>query len=783
MRRHRTIAAALLLALASAAPADDDVQFEVQGKDKVLGTIRPADERESILCNLVKGTTLKASVKSTQKTGPVPTLEVTLDDLPVAGAIVTVKGRGATLAPFVADATGTYKVAVRGDSVLDGDYQFAVSWAAQKAFSATGTSAGETLFPFAAPAGSAVTVTLAAGPGSSFVPHLLALEGPSMASIALPGGGKAGPVGLASRGDWNVRFRSDAADGAYKISVKVAAPKPPKHSIDIRDSALGGAFNGGSSVYGAVLDPGTGGDVGVTDPGSPIAGSSVSVPPDSLGQSTSIFVAESQPYVPPGGDHPAGPAVEFGPSGTQFDPAHPATVTIPYDPNQFPVDTSSLVVYVKDANGDVTAVPGPYTFGAGTVTFTTSHFSTFMAATSGTRGAPEGVYVALGVGGYPQMGFGGLVSVTTGIVDLRNGTFSNYLNSADFLFGPPNVDNVTGYAYVTGGGDGSSGTTFVIADNAIQLRDPSGQPVGTIRRGRRDDALVIDQKPGLFQRTLALFRRPDGNPTLNALAGRWHAFVWEYRAEPSAAGDTDRAYRCIANTGTATITGTGGVTFQFAGAVERSTRFPGGLWDTKKTGASKVTGNLQIDPDYIPLLRLDTGSDVPPIAFDPVLDGDVLLASTSDTDLGTGPSDAQVGLIILVRQSANASASDVAGQLFEHSGGLDFFEGTTPNDQLGISWRAQEASSQLRTDRSYTTNGVLYLSGYPSGAFDPTATSTPLTESAPTTWSLSSDGRFGLSRLGVTGAAIPGGDVGFFLLRGGSAMLVGFAIRGSESGR
>lgn len=777
------LVAAVLAVVAVAARADESVLFEVQGKDKVLGTIRPASERESILCNLVTGTTLKASVKSTQKTGPVPTIELTLNDAPVAGAVVAVKGRGAALAPFVAAESGTYKVSVVGDAVLDGDYQFAVSWAAQKAFTGTGTSAGETLFPFSAPAGAGVTVTLAAAPGSAFVPHLMALEGPSASNVPLPGGGKAGPLALPVRGDWNVRFRSDAADGAYKVSVKVNAPKPPKRSIDIRDGALGGAFNGGSSVYGAVLEPDTGGDVGVTDPGSPIAGSSVSVPPGALGESTSIFVAESEPYVPPGGAHAAGPAVEFGPSGTEFDPAHPATVTIPYDPTQFPVDTSSLVVYVKSANGTVTAVPGPYVFGAGTVTFTTSHFSTFMAATTGNRAAPSGVYVAFGIGGYPQMGFGGLVSVTTGIVDLRNGTFDNYLNSAELHFGPPNVDNVSGYAYVTFGGDGTSGTTFVIADSAIELRDASGVPVGTIRRGRRDDALVVNQRPGLYQRTLALFRRPDGDPTLNSLAGRWHAFVWEHRAEPGAAGDTDRAYRCIANTGTATITGAGDVTFQFAGAVERSTRFPGGLWDTTKTGPSKVTGTIEIDPDSIPVLRLATGTDAPPIAFDPVLGGDALLASTADVDLGTGPSDAQVGLIILVRQSANASASDIAGQLYEHSGGLEVFEGETPDDDLGLSWRAQEASSRLRSDRSYTTNGALYLSGYAAGAFDPSATSAPYSESGPTAWSFSPDGRFGIGRLGVTGAAIPAGDVGFFLLRADSANLVGFAVRGSESGQ
>jgi len=57
----------------------------VQGKDKVLGTLRPANEKEAFLGRLAAGTTLKASVKSTQKTGPIPTILVQFNGDNVTG--------------------------------------------------------------------------------------------------------------------------------------------------------------------------------------------------------------------------------------------------------------------------------------------------------------------------------------------------------------------------------------------------------------------------------------------------------------------------------------------------------------------------------------------------------------------------------------------------------------------------------------------------------------------------------------------------------------------------
>ena len=54
----------------------DTVNVEVGARETVDGSLRPADERESFLIRLARGTTLKTSAKGTSRGGPVPTLDV-----------------------------------------------------------------------------------------------------------------------------------------------------------------------------------------------------------------------------------------------------------------------------------------------------------------------------------------------------------------------------------------------------------------------------------------------------------------------------------------------------------------------------------------------------------------------------------------------------------------------------------------------------------------------------------------------------------------------------------
>src|SRR5262245_55784287 len=88
--------------LAAAAFATDDVDLEVRGNEKVQGTLRPADERESFLLDLPQFATVTATVK--RKSGPVPTLEL-LDggDATVASGVAT--PTGAKLSKFAVPAS------------------------------------------------------------------------------------------------------------------------------------------------------------------------------------------------------------------------------------------------------------------------------------------------------------------------------------------------------------------------------------------------------------------------------------------------------------------------------------------------------------------------------------------------------------------------------------------------------------------------------------------------------------------------------------------------------
>jgi hypothetical protein len=780
MRAARALAAAALLALGATASAQDGVLLEVQGKDKVLGTLRPAGENETILGTLAAGTTLKAAVKSTQKTGPIPTLAVLFNDAPVAEAQFTTKGRGTVLVPFEVQATGVYKVVVAGDGALDGDYQLAVAWAAQKVFTGTGSTGHTDVFQFSAPSHATASVTVSPAKGSPFLPHLDSVQGPAATFIPLSGGGKA-RVPLPLRGDWKVYFSNVGAAGAYTVKVVVTAPKPKRHTTDIRDSTLSGAFGGGTLALGAVIDPGEGGLVG--GPGSeldgtPLEGSSVQVPPDSLGQATTIYVAESQPYTPPGGDSPAGPAVEFGPPGTEFADGKPAVVTIPFDPDAFPGGIESLVVYVKDQNGDVVAVPGPYTFGPNTVTFTTSHFSIFQSATSAARGLPVGGYEILGIGGAPLMGDSGEVRVTTGFLQISSPQdYAMFLSTAGVHFAPgfaaPTPDASPVFSSTQ-----SSGLAIQNDDSSIDLKNPAGGNFGTLRRGVRDDVMLLEHVPGLSLSSFAVFRRPDGVPTMNTLAGRWHVFVWEFRGETASAGATQRQFACISDAGTATITEGGDFALKLPSRVTRTTQFPGGDWVSDSSAGPTATFSVDVNSDF--QVEVSFGGRGT-MALTPVLSGDAMFGTMNGLhrDPSLPDSAANVAVFFLVRESRRAKPSAIAGDCADDAGGIQVHlaDGTPPLDTVGLYWRADSGRTSFAADKTFSQALNTCTSGYPGGVFDPTSESHLTTEPAGAKWSVGDDGTLTLSGLGGVGAVLPTGDVGVYLRRGDDVMTLGFLSR------
>jgi hypothetical protein len=149
--------------------------------------------------------------------------------------------------------------------------------------------------------------------------------------------------------------------------------------------AIGGV--GGDSAFSSIVGPE--GNLIVFpapppgQPGAELAGSAVQIPAGALPVGTSIVIATSPdiPTLPT--QSGAGPTVEFGPDGlvfgTKADPQF-ATITIPFDPS-FGESTESITIFTRNAKGVVTAVPKPYDFDyvANTVSFQSSHFSSFRA--------------------------------------------------------------------------------------------------------------------------------------------------------------------------------------------------------------------------------------------------------------------------------------------------------------------------------------------------------------------------------------------------------------------
>jgi hypothetical protein len=174
-------------------------------------------------------------------------------------------------------------------------------------------------------------------------------------------------------------------DGGIVATAKVKPPKLIKRKIALTSRVIGSGNPEGDTAFAAVLGK-AGGTVSVPpidegEPGFELTGSSVTIPANSLSTATAIVIATA-PDIELDFAAGAGTTVFFGPEGAKFDSA--ATVTIPYDA-AFDDSTETLVIYTRDVKGKLKPVPPPYTFDsvAHTVSFATSHFSSFRAVAPG----------------------------------------------------------------------------------------------------------------------------------------------------------------------------------------------------------------------------------------------------------------------------------------------------------------------------------------------------------------------------------------------------------------
>ena len=375
-----------------------DLDVALGNGDRVTGSIVPASEVETFRVDVPRGARVTVTLKGVNPRGgaaPATGFRIvgpdaeTLADVPVAA-----QGRRASVTTHV---TGSQAVIVRGDGVRAGDYRLQVKWRSAQRFPIAGDlTAGQAPFVLDLDAGARLVVSVAAARGSPALPRLDRMEIPSVPTYFFPAPSNpaskshkgTSPVMPSAKG---VTLSITDAQGRtgeplrFTGAALVRLPKSKARKLDLSTRGLGGA-GGSGSAFGAIVGP-AGGTVTV-DPGAGIDGASVQIPEGSLPYPTPIVIGTGVEIVPPvAGSVGAGPTISFGPEGQQF-PAG-AIVTIPVDPAALGSDTSTLQVFVRDAQGRVTLVPPPYFVdaAAGTVSFPVSHFSDYRAIVR--AGAPQ----------------------------------------------------------------------------------------------------------------------------------------------------------------------------------------------------------------------------------------------------------------------------------------------------------------------------------------------------------------------------------------------------------
>jgi hypothetical protein len=383
-------ACVLLLVLASASAASADVDIAIANGVKIAGTFDPGSETESFRFVAPAGAELTVIVRGRKAKGaavPAPRL-LLLDpaQAEIAADEVVTSSTGASLTGHVLRGSGEHRVVVRSDGEVAGDYQLQVSWKVEKrrAYQEAAASVPAE-FTISLQEGAVATLTASAATDSAARPWVSRIEGGGFAQdfpqppVATKHKVTTSEVTFTGEYTVFVTDQSGLGGGVVDLAVAVKAPKPLKKSIKLGSKELANAGVGGGLARGALIDV-DGGAIDIGDSGTPIDGTSVTVPAQALPNPTPIIVGTGSPIPETEEQSGAGPTILLGPDGTKF--KEDVTVTIPFDPALLVGgDVEGLTILTRDKKGDVSVVPGPYTIdtATGTVSFTTSHFSDYRA--------------------------------------------------------------------------------------------------------------------------------------------------------------------------------------------------------------------------------------------------------------------------------------------------------------------------------------------------------------------------------------------------------------------
>jgi hypothetical protein len=456
-RRPVLFVAALLLAAASAAA---DIDADVSNGNVVTATLSEPTTKATFRVKCPAGAALTVTATGVKKKGastPAPTFVVKDPDAEEVGSDrLVLKGTTATAKAIPVAKSGVHSIVVSAISGTPGDVRVTATWKSPKAPPVSGLlTVGEETIEFAADAGAVATFDVSPSPKSTALPRLVRVDGPDFALVFVPPAETAkrhrvAGVALPATGLYTLRVGDGgAAGGAFRGKITVKPPAPVKTKLNLTDAAIGSA----TDHFAKVGTIGKGGGTVVVDElaKSPIDGAAVTVGSGTLKAPVTIVVASGVPINAQDEDQTgAGPTVFFGPDGLKF--GEVVTLTLPFDPATFDGDFAKLKVFTKDAKGNITLVTAPVTvdLDAGTVSFQTSHFSSYRVF--GPAGSVRGDLNA--------DGFADLVLPAPGDSSNRGAVFVHF-GRADFLANPPAAPSAS---FVGTAGAGSFGSSVATGD-------------------------------------------------------------------------------------------------------------------------------------------------------------------------------------------------------------------------------------------------------------------------------------------------------------------------------
>lgn len=668
--------AALAAGAAVAADPVDSVDLQVGPRDRVRGTLRPAEERESFLVPVLRGTRVVATARRIGKTGPVPSFDV-LDGAAATVASGAATSSGARLRGFSFATTGDHSFRVAGDGT-DGDYRLDLALTPRTRWTADSETdlepGAETTFAFAAPAGARVTVDLRAPRGSALAPLLADVTDPRGVVTAADGAlAKAARHRMTftttNPGEHVVRFgNAGTGAGGFRIVVSLRAARQRRRTVDIRDGLLGGEFEGARPVFGRIADPAFDTTILVPD-GLGLDGVTLTVPAGSVSQPTLISLTESEPFFVTDDEFAAGTTLSFSPSGTAFDATNPAQMTLPFDPDAFDDPASELAIAVQDPeSGEIERVAASAVdLPNATASFPVAHFSRFQPISPRAR-PMRGRFVDLELTARVGKDFGAEFVVARNGVRLDRGT------PRDAGTGVRTLARAS-----VGWGLGEAGqpvlragtearvvpvTARIPADGSIVVQSSETEDLA-ISRGRGGDALAAAVVRGADTVTFhAVLRRTRGLPTRTNLAGAWHAQVLEL-----AAAKTEARRVAVALSSAEfelEVDETGRISAEPVQVRTSRQIFPDSPWKHSAERRTPKAALLQPDGENARLrLPLGGGSTaLDEVQLAPVLRGDLLVGVT--TQAAGDPDDATAAgmrIVVLVRTSRGARAADLPANL------------------------------------------------------------------------------------------------------------------------